>query len=308
MDHARPFRPDGWWERDGRDDAEPPVDLDLSGPSPARVYDHLLGGKDNYETDRALAERMLRVQPMLGLAARQNRAFVGRAVRRLAQAGFSQFLDIGCGLPARDNVHQIADRTMPGARVVYVDNDPVVLAHGRALLVENANVAVLRADLRDPEHVLDTVRAGRLLDFQRPVAVLLTAVLHFLADADGPQEAVARIRRALPAGSALAVSHLASDVATAATAEAARLFAAECGRPLVPRGREEVAGFFGDLAPVDPGLVFTGEWWPDIASQPPEHSLMYAGVACSRPLSSPPAETTARPESRPSGCNPVHLV
>ncbi|HEX2312647.1 MAG TPA: SAM-dependent methyltransferase, partial [Thermomonospora sp.] len=208
MNHTDPFAYDGRERHDGGGD--------LARPSPARVYDHLLGGKDNYEADRVLAERMLAAQPRLAVAARENRAFVARAVRRLAAAGFDQFLDIGCGLPTHDNVHQIAARRTPGARVLYLDNDPIVLAHGRALLSEGGNVAVAGADLRDPRRLLECVAATRLLDLRRPVAVLMTAVLHFLADADGPFEAVAEIRRALPHGSALVISHLASDVAAEA--------------------------------------------------------------------------------------------
>ncbi|REE97725.1 SAM-dependent methyltransferase [Thermomonospora umbrina] len=291
MNHADPFGHDG---------------RDLTLPSPARVYDHLLGGKDNYEADRALAERMLAVQPRLAHAARENRAFVERAVRRLAEAGHDQFVDIGCGLPTLDNVHQIAARRRPGARVLYLDNDPIVLAHGRALLTEGGDVGVAGADLREPRRILDVMDASRLLDLSRPVVVLMTAVLHFLTDADGPYEAVAEIRRALPAGSALVISHLASDVAAQATAEAARLFGDECPVPLVPRPRDEVAAFFGELTPVSPGLVFTGQWCPSVVGRSPERTLMYAGIGASVPLPELPSRPRVETVRHPYGLRSVH--
>lgn len=282
-------RPWGEGFEDGWEELRPSVAAVQAAPSPARVYDHLLGGKDHYENDRALAERMLRLQPRLIQAARQNRRFVARAVRSLARAGYAQFLDIGCGLPTADDVHRIAVRERPGVRMVCVDNDPIVLAHARALLAGERNVAVIGADLRDPGRLLQ--RAGALLDLQRPVAVLLTCVLHFVPDADRPHEAVARLRRGLPDDSALVITHLTADADGAATTAAARLFGAECPCPLVPRTREEIAAFFGDLPPVEPGLVFTAQWRPAHPPRAPEHALMYAGVACPRPLPAPEGRT-----------------
>lgn len=246
---------------------------------PARVYDLLLDGKDNYAADRDLVDRMLRVQPHVRTAARENRAFVRRAVRALAERGVAQFLDIGCGLPTRENVHAIAQRHVPGARVVYADHDPVVLSHARALLADDANVSVVRADLRDRDGLLETVTAAAPLDWTRPVGVLLTSVLHHLADADRPGDTVAALRRAMAPGSARVVSHLTADPAPAAIAETAALYTAGCGTPLVPRGRAEVAAFLGDLEPLLPGVVFTSEWRPEGPVRPPDQALMYAAVA-----------------------------
>ncbi|GAA4090610.1 SAM-dependent methyltransferase [Actinomadura miaoliensis] len=246
--------------------------------NPARFYDLLLGGKDNYAADRDLADPLLRVQPHARTAARENRAFVGRAVRALAEHGVAQFVDIGCGLPTGENVHQIAQRHVPGARVVYVDHDPIVLSHARALLADDGNVSVVRADLRDHDGLLEAVTVAAPLDWTRPVGVLLTSVLHHLAAADRPHELAAGLRRAMPPGSALAVSHLTADPAPAAVAEAASLYTAGCGTPLVPRGRAEVAAFLDGLELLGPGVVFTSEWRPVGPVRPPDQALMYAAV------------------------------
>ncbi|WP_051467746.1 SAM-dependent methyltransferase [Actinomadura oligospora] len=180
--------------------------LGLAGP--ARVYDCLLGGKDNYAVDRELVRELLRIEPGLVDAARANRAFVRRAVRELAGLGLRQFLDIGCGLPTNDNVHQIASRHMPGARVLYVDQDPLVLVHARALLVDDGDVAALQADLRKPEDLVAQALDHGLLDPSEPIGVLVTSVLHHLTDADDPWHTVRTLTAALPPGSVLVISHL----------------------------------------------------------------------------------------------------
>jgi len=248
--------------------------------SPARLYDYLLDGKDNYQSDRDLADRMLQLQPWLTVAARENRAFVGRAVRWLADRGLRQFLDIGCGLPGHDDVHRITARRASGTRVVYVDRDPFVLTHARALLADGEEVRVAAGDLTRPRELLSGLP---LLDLTRPVAVVLSAVLHHLADEDRPHEAVAELRDALAPGSALLLSHLAADLDDPGGRKAAELFTGESGVPLVPRDRAEVEAFFGDFRLVDPGLVFTTQWRPTGPVRPPEQALLYAGVALADP-------------------------
>ena len=172
------------------------LDLDTSRPHPARVYDYLLGGKSNFAADRALAEKMLQGAPDLRIAARENRAFLGRAVQYLAgEAGVRQFLDIGTGLPTADNVHEVAQRIAPESRVVYADNDPMVLAHARVLLASapEGRTAYVHADLRDPAQILTDPQVRDVLDFDRPIALVLVAVLHFLPDEDKPAEVVAAL-------------------------------------------------------------------------------------------------------------------
>jgi hypothetical protein len=191
---------------------KPPDGIDTRAPNPARIYDYLLGGKDHYPADRQAAEAVLAVAPQAREGARENRAFLQRAVRYLAEAGVRQFLDIGTGLPTQGNVHQVAQAVMPEARVVYVDHDPVVHTHANALLTNNSptTVAVI-GDLREPEAILDHPEVRRLLDFTRPIAVLLVAVLHFIRDAEDPAGIVTRLRDAMAPGSYLVVSHATGD-------------------------------------------------------------------------------------------------
>lgn len=262
--------------------SQSPPTADAARPSAARVYDCLLGGKDNYAVDRRLADQLLKIHPYLGAAARANRAFVVRAVRFLAQQGIHQFLDLGCGLPTHDNVHQVAERHAYNARVVYVDHDPIVLAHARALLAEGGSVAVVQADLRKPGQILDAVGLGPLIDFRAPVAVLLTAVLHHIEEEDDPYGIVRELREALAPGSALVISHATSDVSPAESAEVASHYSRECTSPLIHRSRSQVRRFFGDFELADPGLVFTTRWRPDIEPLPPEQALSYAGVGIRR--------------------------
>ncbi|WP_067467582.1 SAM-dependent methyltransferase [Actinomadura macra] len=247
--------------------------------SPARVNDHLLGGKDNYAADRELAGALLAVLPPLRAAVRADRAFVRRAVGVLAGRGIRQFLDIGCGLPTAENVHQTAARHAPGVRVVYVDHDPVVIAHARALLADDGDIGVVRADLRKPCELLDDAFSCGLLDRDEPVGMIVTSALHHLPDADGPHAVAAELRTALTPGGALVLSHLTADFAPVATLEAARLYTAGCTAPLVPRGKEEIAAFFGDLELLLPGLVPTAQWRPDAPFEHVGRALMYAGLA-----------------------------
>ncbi|KAB2347074.1 SAM-dependent methyltransferase [Actinomadura rudentiformis] len=251
--------------------------------SPARMYDYLLGGKDNYAADRDLTRRLLEIQPQMAVAARENRAFLTRAVDVLAERGIRQFLDLGCGLPTRENVHQIAARRRPGARVVYVDHDPIVLAHARALLTDDGNVAIVQSDLRKRDELLGDVDASGSLDWAEPVAVLLTAVLHFVADADDPAGILAGLRAELAPGSALVISHATAGTAAEA-ARAAELYATACVTPLALRGRDEIAEFFGDFELLEPGLVFTAEWQPQggTPSPAPTRGQLLAGVGLRR--------------------------
>ncbi|MEW1844242.1 SAM-dependent methyltransferase [Nonomuraea angiospora] len=245
-----------------------PRGIDTSRPSVSRVYDFMLGGKDNYEADRELALRALEIAPDARESARANREFLGRVVRFLAaEAGLRQFLDLGCGLPTRDNVHEIAQSAAPGSRVVYVDHDPIVLVHGRALLAVNDATTVVEADVRDPDAVLDDPETRRLIDLGEPVGLLMFGILHHLADHEDPAGIAARLMARLPAGSHLAVSHF-CDPGTAHPEASAQAYAAEklfdeglgSGRW---RAREEILACFDGLELLEPGLVPLPEWRPD---------------------------------------------
>ncbi|MFA1550416.1 SAM-dependent methyltransferase [Actinomadura chokoriensis] len=226
--------------------------LALHRPGPARVHDYLLGGKDNYSCDRRLAHRILDVLPQSAEAAHCARAFLAGSVRLLAERGLRQFLDLGCGLPRADNLHQIAARHIGGTRVVYVDHDPLVIAHARALLIDGGNVAALRADLRDPASVLESPEVRRLIDPSEPVALVLSSVLHFLPGARG---LVAELAAAAAApGSALVVSHLTADFAPAEIAEAARRYREASGVAVRPRAGAEVARLLGPFRALPPGV------------------------------------------------------
>ncbi|GAA0228653.1 SAM-dependent methyltransferase [Actinomadura nitritigenes] len=249
--------------------------LALHRPASSRVHDHLLGGKDNYAADRDLARQVLDVLPQAADAARDGRAFLARAVRACAERGVRQFLDLGCGLPAGDNLHQMAARHTAGPRVVYVDADPLVIAHARALLVEGGNIAALQADLRDPASILAAPQVRRLIDPAEPVALVFSSVLHLLPD---PHVPLAALGAAAAPGSALVVSHATADHAPAAVAEAARRYAAAGAGPLLPRTAREIERLFGPFAPLPPGLVPAGRWR---AGSPPSAdgtAILYAGV------------------------------
>lgn len=253
-----------------------PVDLKTDQPHAARMYQYWLGGKDNYAADRDLARQVLDVLPQAADAARDGRAFLARAVRACAERGVRQFLDLGCGLPSADNLHQMAARHVAGTRVVYVDADPLVIAHARALLVEGGNVAALQADLRDPAAILAAPQVRRLIDPAEPVALVFSAVLHFLPD---PHVPVAALGAAAAPGSALVVSHATADHAPAAVAEAARRYTAAGAGPLLPRGADEIERLFGPFAPLSPGVVPAGRWRAPIplsANSAP--AVLHAGV------------------------------
>jgi hypothetical protein len=236
-----------------------PMDFDTSMPNAARMYDYWLGGKDNFAADREAAEQSAQAVPQLPFLARENRKFLGRAVRFCADAGISQFLDIGSGLPTMENVHQVAR----DANVVYVDIDPVVVSHAQALLT-SPRVAAIRGDLTEPGEILAAPDVGRLIDFTRPAAILLVSILHFVPDEEDPFGAVARLRDALAPGSFLVIAHVAINPAVAQSQTASDLAEARKGSPTGPaRGPAEIAGFFGDLTMVEPGLTDVWSWRSD---------------------------------------------
>jgi S-adenosyl methyltransferase len=243
-----------------------PSGLDTSVPHIARVYDYWLGGKDNFAVDREAAEQVIDAYPGILRDVRAQRAFLANAVSYLAGvAGIRQFLDIGTGIPTASNTHEVAQDVEPGCRVVYVDNDPMVLAHARALLVgTTAPTAYVDADLRDTGKVL--AEAGRLLDFSEPVAVMLISVLHLIPDEDGPHAIVTRLMEAVPSGSWLALSHPARDVHSQQVSEAASRFNHLAPAKATLRTRAEILGFFDGLELLEPGLVQVHRWRPGLAA------------------------------------------
>jgi S-adenosyl methyltransferase len=246
---------------------DPAPVADRPVPSPARVYNYWLGGSDHFAADRAAAGRIARAVPQLPWLARENSRFLSRAVRFCASAGITQFLDIGSGLPATENVHQAAGQVTANPHVVYADKDPVAVGQARALL-SAPHAAVICADLAYPDDLLGDPEIRRLIDFREPVAVVLSSVLHLIPDAAGPARMVARLRDAMAPGSYLVISHFEISRSHQAGAQpltpaARELTAALEGIPVAARTREEIAGFFGDLTLVEPGLVDVWAWRPD---------------------------------------------
>jgi SAM-dependent methyltransferase len=234
--------------------------FDATVPNVARVYDYLLGGKDHFAADREFAAKLMAVRGDTQMTVRENRAFLGRMVTWLAEAGVRQFLDLGTGLPTSDNVHQVAQRIDPAARIVYVDNDPTVVVHAKALLAHpSKNVAVVHADLRDPGAVLGAAETRELIDWDQPVAILMLAILHFVPDADLPHDVVARYTDRLPAGGYLALSH--AELRTGVD-EIAKQYTAQASAAAQARTAEEIRAFFTGLELVEPGLVPVSEWRP----------------------------------------------
>jgi S-adenosyl methyltransferase len=266
--------------QDGGSPAAPDLaSFDTGVAHPARVYNYWLGGKDNYAADREAAEQAIAANPNILPGVQANRAFLRRAVQYLAgEAGIRQFLDVGTGLPTAENTHEVAQAIAPDARIVYVDNDPIVLAHARALLTSTPEgaTAYVEADARDSETILR--EAAKVLDFDQPIAVMFLMILQYIPDEDEPQQIVSRLMDAVPPGSYLVHSDTAGDidsdrVATATARLNARLGPAQLHR----RTREQIAGYFTGLDLVEPGLVFLPEWR---ALANPAHLIpCYAGVA-----------------------------
>ena len=248
---------------------------------PARVYDYWLGGKDNFEADRIAGEETIAAYPAIRASARANRAFLARTVSYLAaDAGIRQFLDLGTGLPTASNTHEVAQSVAPESRVVYVDNDPLVLSHARALLSSSPEgvTAYLDADLRDTDQILE--QAARTLDFGRPVAIMLLAILHYIPDLDEARRIVARLVDAVPSGSYLTISHAASDISPEAMAEMIRRMNEHLAEGNhVGRTREVVASFFDGLDLLDPGVVKVTEWRPRSEMEAESPTSLWGGVA-----------------------------
>ncbi|MFJ8693024.1 SAM-dependent methyltransferase [Streptomyces roseolilacinus] len=258
------------------------VRIDTSKPHPARMYDWFLGGKDNYPVDEEMARQLLTIDARGRDMARVNRAFMHRATRWLGKAGVRQYLDIGTGIPTEPNLHQIAQQVAPEARIVYCDNDPIVLAHAEALLrsTPEGATAYIQADARDPQAILE--RAGEVLDFTRPVALSLLALLHFVDDEDGAYELVSRLVERLAPGSYLVLSHVTGEFDPEGAVKARAMYQGR-GLTLRPRTREELTRFFDGLELVEPGVTLTADWHPELGEPVPvagdDPIPGYSGVA-----------------------------
>jgi hypothetical protein len=255
--------------------------FDSTTPNVARIYNCLLGGKDNYAPDRKAAETILQIEPESAAVARQNRAFLGRAVRFLAREnGIRQFLDIGSGLPTAGNVHEVAQAHAPDSRVVYADNDVTVLTHARALLVSapEGQCGYIESDLRDTGSII--AKAAETLDLSKPVALLLIAILHFIPDHDDPWAVTGRLMDALPAGSYLAVTHATAESLTdpASRQQLDKVYAETPSGGVTPRTKPEIRRFFNGLEMTDPGLVNITAWHPE-PGDTPTRTLFYGGIA-----------------------------
>jgi O-methyltransferase involved in polyketide biosynthesis len=260
-------------------DHEVSLDLDTSVAHVARVYDYWLGGKDNFAADRAAGEQAIQAYPDIVYSVRANRAFLARTVRYLAgEAGIRQFLDIGTGIPTANNTHEVAQEVAPGSNVVYVDNDPVVLTHARALLVsgEHGHTHYIDADLRDTGWIL--AEAAQTLDFSRPVAIMLMAILQHIDEAEDPYAIVDSLLAAVPPGSYLALSHPAADIETEAMAQMAERLNKLMAEKVTFRTRPQVALFFDGLELVEPGMVRVQEWRPVSEIEARSPAALWGGV------------------------------
>jgi hypothetical protein len=266
-----------------------PEEIDIDRPNPARIYNYHLGGMHNFAADRQAAEQIAAIMPELPLIMRANRKFLLRAVRLLVEAGVRQFLDLGSGIPTQGNVHEIAQDAAPGARVVYVDVDPVAVAHSKALLAGNDTAAAVQADLRDAPAVLAAPEVGRLIDFTQPVGILMVAVLHFVPDRDDPHGIVARYRDAVVPGSYLVISHAAAseDEHAPAGADAATAAYSRSVTEATLRTRAQVTSLFDGFDLVGPGVVYVNEWRPETAAQakgePSQRLAQLVGAGRKRP-------------------------
>ncbi|HEY3869248.1 MAG TPA: SAM-dependent methyltransferase [Actinocrinis sp.] len=263
--------------------SQPKVDLQLDRAHSARMYDYFLGGRTNFQADREAVATILGVMPEILIAARENRKFVHRSTRFLAQQGLRQFLDIGTGIPTHPNLHEVAQAVAPDARIVYVDNDPIVLAHAEALLqsTPEGRTAYIHADLADPESILGSPELHEALDLSQPVALSLNAVLHFIVDDDLAAGSVARLKEALAPGSSLTITHGSSDLVPQRTVEGTQVYR-NAGTAVRTRSREQVAAFFAGWEPVEPGLTTIYRWRPDpddAGGLTDQQAGMYAAVA-----------------------------
>jgi len=269
---------------DGRESTPPPghdatMSIDTSVAHVARVYDYWLGGKDNFAADRRAGEQAIQAYPDIVYSVRANRAFLARTVRYLAaEAGIRQFLDIGTGIPTANNTHEVAQSVAPGSDVVYVDNDPVVLTHARALLVsgEQGRTNYIDADLRDTGRIL--AEAALTLDFSQPVAIMLMAILQHIDEAEDPNAIVSSLLAAVPPGSYLTISHPAADLAAQQMAQMAERLNKLMAEKVTFRTRAQVAPFFERLAMVEPGLVRVQEWRPDTEMEAKSPAALWGGM------------------------------
>ena len=264
-----------------RDSPAPEIRFDVTVPNVARIYDYLLGGKDNYAADREAAEELLRVLPDAEVACRENRDFLRRTVRFAAREGVRQFIDIGSGLPTAENTHQVAQAVSPDSKVLYVDYDPVVVTHARALLEPRPNVAVLHASLQRPGMIVWSETAEKLIDFTKPVAILLAAVLHFIRDDEDPYGIAGVLKSVMAPGSYLVISHVTADSVSREETEAGLAVYEKASAPVVPRRHDEVLKFFDGTELAAPGLVSISQWRSRRRhAGGPVRELNYGGVGC----------------------------
>lgn len=258
-----------------------PTSVNVDKPSAARMYDYLLGGSHNFAVDREFLDKLLAIQPNAKRWAIMNRAFMRRAVLFMLEQGIRQFLDLGSGIPTVGNVHEIAQSVDPDARVVYVDNEHVAVAHGQLLLESNENAVIVQADITKPGLVLNDPLTQRLIDFSRPVGLLAITIGHYILDDQNPSEVFAAYRDALPTGSYMAMTHVTNDFDRERTDELTDEMTKNSQNKAQARSKEEIQEFFGEFELVDPGLVTTSQWRPDLPDEveSPERDGLYAGVA-----------------------------
>ncbi|MFD1656660.1 SAM-dependent methyltransferase [Streptomyces caeni] len=263
-----------------------PKGVEPNKASVARMYDAMLGGEHNFAIDREALAAFTAVDPQVRMLARANRAFLGRAVRFLVDAGVRQFIDLGSGIPTQGNVHEVAQAAGPGARVVYVDNDPVAVAHSASLLADNPDAEIVDADIRRPADVLTSPQVRKLIDFEQPVAVLMITILHFITAEENPGGIVADFRDVLPEGSWLALTHATNQDRPDTAAAVGQLYRSRATSPVTARSRDEILAFFDGFDMAEPGLVHVPLWRPDpqerIPGNPSEY-WVYAGLGRKRP-------------------------
>jgi len=245
-----------------------PDGVDVTVSNPARAYDYALGGCHNFAVDREFFERVEQVSPGARQSALANRAFLGRVIRWLVDAGIRQFLDLGSGIPTLGNVHEVAEWSAPDAQVMYVDIDPVAVAHTQAILSTNPRAGVLLADLRHPADIIEHPDVRNLLDFQAPIAVIMASVLHFIPDADDPFAIVAQLRDAIVPGSYIALSHATPTAERQEAYKTLQKIVQQTPVPFQPRSREQVAELFNGLELVEPGIVPVTDWHTDFDDDP----------------------------------------
>jgi hypothetical protein len=252
-------------------------------PNVARIYDYLLGGQDNYASDRQAAQELMRLVPEAAATARHNRGFLQRAVRFLAtEAGVRQYIDIGAGLPTSGNVHEIAQRWRPDSHVLYVDNDAVVVSHAQALLADNSTAVVINRDVRIPRAIIDHPATQALINFDEPIAVLLVAILHFVSDDDDPHELVRQFIDVLPRGSYLVISHGTAEAMTPVAVRNVRQLYDRADTASAPRSRDNIVRFFAGCRLIEPGLVRAEAWRNGFAAAESDRIISYAGVGVKR--------------------------